>query len=213
MACIAVVCIVFFLVILALQSHKSSYSIFVDVVPYKCGKKEQDDLDKQEYERWVKKANPALDAFVKEFKFVTSESYHDDLKAEDILAACERCVDLWYAYWGTQEDVHVWVHAKEHMKNYIGTAFEPCMMDGIALKKRLYSAAEYKKLSNEQRMMICTEILRIVLEKQSCMRCKLLKMDICNATYEQIDSCYQHLLLKNKLVECKNGNRYYVSMK
>lgn len=213
MACVAVVCIVFFLVILALQSHKSSYSIYVDVVPYKCSKKEQDTLDKQEYERWVKKANPVLDAFIKEFKFVTSEYCPDDLKAEDISAACDRCVDLWYAYLRTQEDVHVWVHAKEYIKKYLGVDYEPCMMDGIALKKRLSSAAEYKKLCNEQRMMICNEIVRIVSEKQSCMRCKLLKMDICNATYEQIDSCYQHLLLKNKLVEYKNGNRYYVSMK
>ena len=172
----------------------------------------QELVDSLERSEWEEKASKILSDFLDAFIYVTTEEHHSFRDIENILNTSKKCVRLWYKYWKLLEDIHVRVNPKEYMKEYLGADFETCMMDGIALKKRLSSAAVYKELSNEQRMMICTEIVRIVSESKSCMRCKLLKMDICNADYEQIDSCYQHLLLKNKLVEYKNGNRYYVSI-
>lgn len=212
MVYIAVICIVFFAFVIAQAFHKPSITISVDIVPHPYSEEEQADFDKHEYARWIKKANPALDAFLKEFRFVTSENGPYGRMEEEIEASRSRCIDLWYGYWKTQEGISVFVHAKEYMKTYLGSDFEPCMMDSNSLRNRLYYAAELRKLSEERKSLICSELLKIVYKNGSVMRCKLLKMDICDAAYEQIECCYQYLLLKNKLFEHKSGNWYYVSL-
>lgn len=207
----AVVLSIIVLIIIVKSLNKPSFSIYVGIEPHKYSKEEQEDIDKEEYDRWLKRANPVLDSFSREFKKLTSDNSDCYRSTEEVVSSRDKCVDLWYAYLSTQDGIHVWVHAKDYMRNYLGSVYEPCMETSDALKKRLNSAAEFKKLSQQKRDDICMDILTIVSECGSVMRCKLLKKNICDSTYEQIESCYQYLLLKKQLYEYKSGSRYYVT--
>lgn len=210
---IAVIALLIIVLLIIVRSFKKpSYSIYVGIEPYKYSKEDQEAMDREEYDRWLKRANPALDSFSQEFKKLTSDTYHCYRNVAEIDSSRDKCINLWYEYLSTQDGINVLVHAKEYMRNYLGSVYEPCMETSDALKKRLNSAAEFKKLSQLMRDDICLEILRIVSENGSVMRCKLLKKNICDSTYEQIESCYQYLLLKKQLYEYKYSSRYYVTL-
>jgi hypothetical protein len=182
-------------------------------VSRKCFQEDIDDLkshaDSLELERWEDKAGAVLDRFAELFYIIIDSDFSD---VELAYRAKSKCINAWYRYWGTVEDVSVTVYPKEFMKSYLGEAYDPCMEARDALEQKLDAAINAIRPEYKRKMKLFDNILDTVHMESSIMRSDLLKRSFPNSTRKEVEICYRDLVRRDKLVEVKQGSRYFVSL-
>lgn len=169
-------------------------------------------VDNLEYSEWEEKANQKLSDFLYAFEYVTSEEIHSFHNIDDVLKMRNRCMHIWHEYWNLLKDVHVRVDPKGYMADYLGSSFEPCMLESTKLKKRLDDATEIIKPEHMRKMKLYNDIIKTVADSGSIMQCELKKQQFDNASQKEVEFCYNDLIASNRLVKVKIGSRYFVSL-
>ena len=167
-----------------------------------------------ETERWERKADKYLEKFYEAWIFVTTSDPADHFKeAEELMRAKKRCISAWQGYFGIDlEEYDTVVYPKRHLREYMADEYETCMESHDTLEKRLAKCVETARPEYRRKMKLYDHIVDYVRSVESIARADLLRHPFDGFIDDEVKCCYRELIKKNRLVEIKIGNKYFVSL-
>lgn len=167
-----------------------------------------------ETERWARKADKYLEKFEVAWSLLVNAHPDDDFKdAEMLMNAKKRCISAWQSYFAIDlEEYDVTIYPKKHLKEYMGSEYEPCMESHDTLEKRLAECVQTTRPEYKRKMRLYDMIVDRVRQENSIARADLLRCKFDGFIEEEVKCCYRELIKKNRLVEIKMGGKYFVSL-
>ena len=166
-----------------------------------------------EMEIWAKKADKHLQAFYDSYYSVVSGDCHNFRDVELLMKEKAKCIREWQNYYAIDlEPYRTTIYPKRYMKEYLGNDYDPCMDSRYGLEKKLDACVASMRPEQKRKNRLYDVIVDYVTEKETVPRSELLKTAFDGFIAEEIKCCYKELVSKNRLVETKTGNRWFVSL-
>ena len=164
-----------------------------------------------ERENWEEKAEKLLDSFYDNYLLVTEGNFTN---VDRMYAAKKQCCSLWFRYFSLQESMGMITdpHPHEFLQNYIGENYDPCMDNSETLERKLSASIADRRPEYQKKKKMYESIVEYVQKNGSVQRSYLLRLKFDGSTPEQVKYCYKDLISRNRLVEMKIGNRYFVEL-
>lgn len=170
-------------------------------------------LEDQEEERWSKKAEKHLRAFADYYYLITSGDMHDFRNVEELLRIKSKCISEWQSYFAIDvSEYKAIIYPKRRMREFMGSDYNSCMDSHDALEKHLSACVDSMRPEYRRKMKLFSMIVDYVESQSSIARPALLSHDFDGFIQEEVKVCYRALVKKNRLVEVKLGNRFFVSL-
>lgn len=163
-------------------------------------------------EKWIEEANEILNEFIGHFDFLANtvpEMYNFAELNKSKTKALNLYEKLMYL---RVPDVYVGISPHDYIREYLGEDYDPCMNSHWELGQKLDSIIEAAKPEKKRGEKLNREIIGFVKSKGSVKRAELKKHTFQGYTDDEVSAAYKLLIKKYKLVECKIGNRYFVSL-
>ena len=179
----------------------------------------QDRITELEMERWEKKALPHLEKFWDcwdEFTcgdIETSNAIELLKGSEYYIKLQKKCINAWLRYYAVPTDCYeIAIRPKEYFRDFMGEWYDPCMDSQATLEKRLSEITAPMRSEYQRKNKLLRILTAYVRENENIQRSKLLKVDFPGFTNQEARYGYKELIKKNRLVEVKIGDRYFVSL-
>lgn len=166
-----------------------------------------------EEEKWQRKADKYLQDFEDCYDIIRSRELEDFRDVELLLKYEKKCIDSWQKYFAIDlTEYESTLYPKHYLKEYMGDDYDPCMESKQALEKKLSEYIGHMRPEYKRKRKLYKILVDYVSEVGSIKRSDLFKTVFDGYTSDEIKCCYRELIKKNRLVEIKLGNPYFVSL-
>lgn len=170
-------------------------------------------LHELEEEKWERKADRILQEFYDSYDTIVSGEFDSFRDVEELFREKNRCISLWQKYFAIDlSEYDMTIYPKRYMREQFGEDYDPCMESHEALEKKLSEHVNAMRPEYKRKMALYRIIVGRVCSCGTVQRSELLKQDFTGYIPEEVKCCYKELVKKNRLVEVKLGNRYFVSL-
>lgn len=166
-----------------------------------------------EEEKWQRKADKYLQDFADCYEIIRSHELEDFRDVELLLKYEKKCIDSWQKYFAIDlTEYESTLYPKRYLKEYMGDDYDPCMESKQALEKKLSEYIDHMRPEYKRKRKLYKILVDYVREVGSIKRADLFKTVFDGYTADEIKCCYRELIKKNRLVEIRLGNPYFVSL-
>ena len=166
-----------------------------------------------EEDRWERVAEKHLQNFYDSYYMVTNGELHTFRDVELLMKEKARCIREWQSYFAVDLDqFDTTIYPKKYMREYLGEDYDPCMDSHEALEKKLSDCVASMRPEQKRKNQLYKLIVDHVRRQETVPRGELLKTEFPGYIPEEVRCCYRELIKRNRLVETKMGNRFFVSL-
>lgn len=164
-----------------------------------------------EEEKWQRKADKYLQDFAECYEIIRSRELEDFRDVELLLKYEKKCIDSWQKYFAIDlTEYESTLYPKRYLKEFMDDDYDPCMESKQALEKKLSEYIGHMRPEYKRKTKLYKILVDYVREVGSIKRAALLKTVFDGYTQDELKCCYRELIKKNRLVEIKLGNLYFV---
>lgn len=166
-----------------------------------------------EEDRWERIAEKHLQNFYDSYYMVINGELHTFRDVELLMKEKARCIREWQSYFAVDLDqFETTIYPKKYMREYLGEDYDPCMDSHEALEKKLSDCVASMRPEQKRKNQLYKLIVDHVRRQETVLRSVLLKTEFPGYIPEELRCCYRELIKRNRLVETKMGNRFFVSL-
>lgn len=170
-------------------------------------------LSDLEKENWLKKAERHLNDFYECYEIIADGEMENFKDVDQLFKLKGRCISAWQSYFHIDLDQYsTTIYPKRYLREYMGELYDPCMESHDALEKKLSDRIQIMRPEYNRKLRLYDDIMCYVSNMRSILRSELLRTPFTNYTLDEVKCCYRELLKRNRLVEYKLGDRFFVAL-